>query len=91
MNGLNHISLIGKCVLINYFNSNIPTIICGVFHGSVLGGSLFFLIYINDLNLTIKHYRVPHFADDIYLLNINKSPKHLNKLIKNGLMPIKHL
>ena len=44
-------------------------------------GPFLFLIYINDLNLAIKHCKVHHLADDTNLLNINKSPKRLNKLI----------
>ena len=38
-------------------------------------------IYINDLNAAIKRCKVHHFANDTNLLNINKSPKHLNKFI----------
>ena len=38
-------------------------------------------MYINDLNVAIKHCKVHYFADDTNLLNINKSPKHLNKSI----------
>ena len=66
--------------LVNGFNSYISTITCGVPEGSVLE-PLLFLIYMNDLNLAIKHCKVHHFIDDTDILNINKSPKRLNKLI----------
>ena len=67
---------------INGFNSSISTITGGVPQGSVLE-PLIFLIYVSDLNLAIKyfHHKAHHFADDTDQLNINKSPKRLNKLL----------
>ena len=67
-------------VSINGFNSDISTITSAVPQWSVLE-PLLPLIYINDLNVVIKHFKVHHFADYTNLLNINKSPKHLNKFI----------
>ena len=48
--------------------------------GSV-SGHLFFLLYINDLHVAIKHCKVHDFADDTNLLIINKSLKRLNKFL----------
>ena len=42
-------------------------------------------IYINDLHKAIKHSSVYHFADDTNLLNINTSPKEIQKQIKYDL------
>ena len=56
--------------LINGFNSNIADVKCGVPEGSLLG-PLLFLIYINDLHMSIKYSEVYHFVDDTNLLNFN--------------------
>ena len=58
----------------NGFNSDYKTIKYGVPKGSVLG-PLLFLIFINDLNIAIKHSETFHFADDTCLLNIKDSVK----------------
>ena len=67
-------------VSINGYNSKHFSISLGVPQGSVLG-PLLFLIYINDLNTAIKHWKVHHFADDTNLLHINGSIKKLDKAI----------
>ena len=69
-----------QSVPINGFNSDMSTLTFSVPQGSVLEPLLFF-IYIIDLNLAIKDCQVHYFADDTDLLNINKSPKSLNRLI----------
>ena len=56
-----------------------------VCHKDLFWDPLFFLIYINDLHVAIKHCKVHHFADDTNLLIINKSVKRLNKLLNINL------
>ena len=38
-----------------------------------------FLLYINDLHIAIRYSKIYHFTDDTNLLNINLSPKQMQK------------
>ena len=65
-------------VSINNFNFDYKTIKYNVPLGSVLG-PLLFLIFINDLNITIKNSETFQFADDTCLLNIKGSNQKSKK------------
>ena len=51
-----------------------------VYHKALFLKQLF-LIYINDLNIAIKHCKVHHFADDTNLLHSNDPIKNLFKAV----------
>ena len=74
-------------VTINGFKSSLCAMNFGVPRGSVLG-PLLFLIYINDLSVSVKNSIVHHFADDTNLLYINKSLKVLCKKVNHDLKGI---
>ena len=69
---------------INDANSTSEKVMYGVSQVSVLG-PLLFIIFVNDLHVSIKNSKVHHFADDTNLLLINKSLKQINKLINHDL------
>ena len=62
-------------VSINGYSSECVSMPIGVPQGSALG-PLLFLLYINDLNLAIKHCKVHHFPDDTNLLYTDNSIKN---------------
>ena len=67
-----------KYVSINGYDCNLADVKFGVPQESVLG-PLLFLIYIDDLNQTLKFCKVHHSADDTNLLHFSKSVNSLNK------------
>ena len=67
-------------VSINAYEYGLAGINCDVSQGSV-PGILLLLLYINNLNQTIKFFKVHHFADDTNLLCLSNSIKKLNKLV----------
>ena len=73
-------------VSINGHISNQTSVKYGDPQDSVLG-PLLFLIYINHLNLSIKLFKVYHFADDTSVLGfsklVNKLDKYINLHMKN--------
>ena len=71
--------MIGTICFNKWLQFRMSSIPIGVPQGSVLGPLLFFL-YINDLNLAIKHCKVYHFADDTNLYT-NNSIKKLSKML----------
>ena len=72
---------------INGYESGLVALNFDVLQGSLLG-PLLFLLYINDLNQSIKYCKVHHFPDDTKLLYLSNSIKKLSKLVNADL---KHL
>ena len=64
--------------------SSIKIISHGIPQGSVLD-HLLFIIFINDLNNSVKNSKVHHYADDTNLLLTEKSLKKINKQVNQDL------
>ena len=73
-----------QSVCINGKLSTKCSITCGVPQGSILG-PLLFLLYINDMHLSIRNSTIYHFADDTNLLLSSKSLKDLRKMMNQDL------
>ena len=66
-------------VSLNRYDSTKLDITCGVPHGPTLG-PLLFLLYIHDLQNSLKFAKSSHFADDTCLTYLNKNPNTLEGL-----------
>ena len=74
-------------VSINGFNSSHIEITCGVPQGSTIG-PLLFLLYINDLNLSLNNAIASHFADDTCIMYGSSKPKTLETVLNCDLKKI---
>jgi hypothetical protein len=74
-------------VSINGFDSNVKNVACGVPQGSSLG-PLLFLLYINDLYLSLSQTSCGHFADDTFIIYNSKKPKTIETVINTELKEV---
>ena len=74
-------------VSINGFNSDKKYITCGVPQGSTLG-PLLFILYINDLHLSMKQSTTSHFADDTCISYSAKKIKTLETILNYDLKTV---
>ena len=73
-----------QCTSIDLKESSTKMVSRGVPQGSVLG-PLLFIIFINDVNKSVKNSKVHHFAGDTNLLLTETSLKKINKQVNQDL------
>ena len=79
-----------QCCKVNGKLSDLEEVTCGVPQGSFLG-PLLFIIYINDLPLSIKHSLINMDADDTKLSFSSNSISIINEKVNDDLECLKHM
>ena len=82
-----YLSQRSQCVAVNGTNSDFMPIVCGVPQGSILG-PLLFLIYINDLHVSVG-CKLSLYADDSALIFSHKSPNVVARTLSDDLSQCK--